>query len=424
MAAQDSNQAGTDISDRRLARRMVLIAFLAQNAATGAAFGTFGTLISGLESQYHVSRSVSSLGISLVLVAIAISNPIISTLIRRFSIRLLMTTGAVLGGLGYAIAAIAPNIAIVLAAYGLLIGVGFALLGSVTPAALIGNWYVEGRGRALGFVYMPAFLAVMPFFATWLAGRGGVRLVFATLAFGMFAIIPALQAVRERPLSAVPGREGRDGRGAHAAAETSPLAYRDLARSSVYWRIVICGCCLAASGVSMATHIVPMALSWGYDPIQAATLLSLIGALGIIGSPACGWLVDRFGGVQTLALNAGIQSLLWIAAWSRPEFVVGLGCVVLAGILQGGMTGAFSATLSERFGPANFGQTFGLFSLLNLPFAFGAPFLSGVSFASTGSYATACLAEVLSLVAATLVAASTVRAKGAVRKYREQSGAA
>src|SRR6202007_673058 len=115
--------------------------------------------------RFHVDRSLSALGVPLLLLALAIGAPIIGAVVHRVGTRVLMTAGAGLSAAGYVLLMMAPNIYVVLASYALLIGPGYALLGAMLPSTLISHWYEQGRGRALGIINMPALLAVVPLIA-------------------------------------------------------------------------------------------------------------------------------------------------------------------------------------------------------------------------------------------------------------------
>jgi MFS family permease len=378
-------EENNDKEARRLGRRMIILGWLAQNASSGLAFGVFGTTLVALEQRYHVERSLSALGIPLLLLALAIGAPIIGTFVHRIGTRVLMTAGAALFSAGYVVLMLAPNIYVVLAGYAFLIGPGYALLGAMLPSTLISHWFEKGRGRALGIINMPALLAIVPLIATRMLGVGGLYMVYGAAALFMAALVPAMLMIVDKPsdrglmpvgASAVGGGE----------ALPPPIGYGVLAAQPAYWTVVIMGCILGGDGVVVSSHIVAMGIGWGFDPLAAAALLTAVGGFGIAGAPLFGWLSDKFGGVPALTLNAGFQGLLWIGLLFHPSYPVTLAIACGFGIGSGGMTSTFYATLSERFGPRNFSRAYGLFGITNLPFTVGAPAMAGILYARTGSY--------------------------------------
>jgi len=380
----------------RLGRRMILLGWLAQNAMTGFAFGSFGTLVLAFERDLGVSRSMSTLGIPLMLIAMALCAPVIGILAQRSSLRLLMMAGAALSAIGYTLIGLAPHFWIVLAGYGLFVGPGAAMLGSMVPSALMSNWFDAGRGRAIGIVNMPILVGVVPLASSWLITHHGRGAVFAMMAIGMSLLVPVMALVIDHPR-----KRGLLPVGATPAAADAPplplLDYAAMARKPVFWGIVLMGCVLGGAGVTMVSHIVPLAVGRGFDISRAALLLTAIGMLGAVGSPVFGWLADRLGGVAALTLNGALQALLWSVILTAPSFPVTLGIVALIGIGAGGLMAALGSTFSERFGPQNFGRAYGLFAFVNLPFSVGMPMMAALSFDRTGSYAPAFLGVILAL---------------------------
>jgi MFS family permease len=374
-----------DREARKIGRRMAIIAFMAQNAASGLSFGVFGTMLVPLEQYFHVDRSISALGMPLLLMALALGAPIIGGIVHRIGTRKLMVAGAALGALGYGSLMVAPNIYVVLAAYALLIGPGYALLGAMLPSSLVSHWYAAGRGRVLGLINIPALLALVPLGATRLLEWGGLKLVYGSAALFMAILILPLLMIIDRPeergLRPIGGAPQ-----SHAEAPALPVAYATLAARPVLWLVLLIGCLLGSTGAAMSTHIVAYGISRGFDPLAAAAFLTVLGLSGVIGAPLFGWLADRFGGIGALMMDGGLQALLFAGLLFEPSYAVVLAIACGFGVASNGMVSAFYATLSERFGAQNFSRVYGLFGIANLVFVVGAPTMAGVIYTRTGNY--------------------------------------
>jgi MFS family permease len=368
--------------------RMTFLAWLSQNMAIGLTFGVYGTLITSFERTYGVNRSISTLGISLVLLAFALVGSVAGSVLHRISIKMAMITGACLSAAGYGLVSSATSMTSVLLCYGLLIGPGAALLGGMLPSALISNWFETGRGRALGIVNMPVLVAVAPLVSAWILEQWGLSTVFVVLATLMLCLIPILFLIVDHPekKGLLPVGSNKSDFGSVKQLKSEPLGYGMLVRRPIYWAIVLLGCVMAAGGTVMSIHIVPMAAALGTDPGRAALLLASIGGLGILGSPLFGMITDRFGGVAALSLNATLQAVLWSVMLVQPTFPVMLLVSCGLGLTAGGMIASLSSTFSEYFGTANFGRAYGLFAFCSLPFIVGAPVLAGYLFSAQGSY--------------------------------------
>jgi len=77
---------------------MVGRAFLSQNVAIGARFGTFGVSVLALQDRYDSTRAEASMGLALAVLAIGLAGPLAASLIRRIGLRATMLLGAALSG--------------------------------------------------------------------------------------------------------------------------------------------------------------------------------------------------------------------------------------------------------------------------------------------------------------------------------------
>jgi cyanate permease len=384
---------------------MVALAMLSYNLASGLMFGSFGTLLVAIEHDKQVARSLSAAGAPLVILAIGIISPFIGRLLARYSIRAIIITGALLSAAGYTLAALAPGITLLLAAYGLLIGPGVALMGLAVPPALVANWYVTGRGRAIGIVNMPLVVAFAPLVCAAILPRTGLSGLYFGMAAIMLLAIPLLALIIDHPQDIGQHPLG----GEITSQKPPPFAIAPLLRDRGYWQFGLAAAILAAGGATMVTHIMVVALGRGIPPGQAAMLMSVLGVAGVAGSLGYGWLADRLGGGRALALNCAVQALLWggllLPLGFAPLFIV----VALIGINAGGMMPALGMALSQRFGTASFGGALGFWSLMNLPFTVGLPLLAGVMFSQTGSYSLSFTLQIDLLILAAIGAALAAR---------------
>ena len=71
-----------------LAVRMAAISFLSVNLVIGSIFSSYGVLIAANETRMGITRDLSSLGIPLVLLSVALTAPVFGVLVTKVSIRL------------------------------------------------------------------------------------------------------------------------------------------------------------------------------------------------------------------------------------------------------------------------------------------------------------------------------------------------
>jgi len=387
----------------RIGRRMILLAALSQSVATGFMFGSFGAFVVPIEERMGVDRSLSAAGASLVILAIGLIAPFLGAAMRRFGLRPLLLIGALLCAAGYAGAAVSTTILPLLLCYGLLVGPGVALLGLAVPTALVANWFVAGRGRAIGIVNMPVAVAIVPTIIAQLLPRIGLDGTYLVLAGCTLLLVPALFLVVDHP-----ERRGLKAHGHDDAAPEQggglPVPAAALVRTGDYWRVALAAAIIAGGGATLATHILPFAIGEGVDPALAAVLLALLGGAGVFGSLAYGMLSDRLGGQRALALNATIQSVLWFSFLMPLPFALRALLVVLIGLNAGGMIASVGTALSQRFGAVALGGALGLWSFISLPFTVGMPPLAGLLFERLGGYEAAFMVQIGLFIVAALLA--------------------
>ena len=363
------------------ARRMALIALLSQNTGVGLMFGSFGPLIASVEAKLHVGRDLSSLGMPLVILGMSLLAPVAGALSSKVSLRTGMMAGAVLSALGYAALASSGSIVQDLLAYGLLIGPGLALIGTVLPSTLVTRWFTgAGAGRALGLVNMPIFVMLTPFLVVVVLHRFGLQAVYLSLAAISLALLAPLLFVIDRPPPV-------QARAQESAAPPDPgLSTGALLASPPYLALVTAFAAISSAGAMLVTHIAPMVMAWGLDATRAASLVAIMGGAGVAGSLAFGVLADRIGGGFALAVNCADQALLWALLLTHPAYPVLLLLMALIGVHSGGIVAIFGVALSDRFGAASFGRGYGLSNLLTLPILVASAPLAAAIFVHTHSY--------------------------------------
>lgn len=375
--------------------RMLLIAFLAQNCAIGMNFGIYGTIVGALETGYHTNRTLAASGLAFMTLLMGLLSPLMGGLMRRFSIRTLMLVGTLVNAAGYGLLTVAPNIEAVLAIYTFVIGPGVCLLGPISASTLANNWFLTGRGRVLGFVNMPLFVAIFPVLTAIVLPRFGLAGVFAMAALVSLAFVPLAMTVISAPADRGLRSFGDDGSvpAATDAADLSGqgkgriLTTREIHRSRSFQMIWLCIGLLTAGGVMMTTHIVSMAVEKGLALQPASLLLSVFGISATAGALLFGWLADRIGGQRAVV----VQALGWTVPWTAmlllgPALLPLIAVAGLTGLISGGIVGLCAVMINAWLGPQNFPAAMGNVYFYKVPFLFGAAPLAGHLFDRTGSY--------------------------------------
>lgn len=368
--------------------RVVLPSFLAQNLSMGFAFGSFGPLLASTEQRFGVTRAVAAMGMSLIMLAIGVLSPLIGSLLRHLSVRIAMIGGALLSAIGYWGLAILPSFTLALLMFGL-IGAGVSVLAILGPPTLVSRWFVSNRAKMLSIVNLPIALFLTPYIVAAILPNLGRFAILGIMGTICLLLIPFLLLIVDDPARIGQAACKSDSRSPQTAATGTatnrPLSSREILTSGPFWLLAFGIGLMAGSSTVFMVHIVPFGIERQMSLQTAASLLSVYGGAGIIGTLLFGWIADIIGPPAALVLSALCLALLWyglLHVTGLPLFLlaglVGI-CVVPGPTLQG-------AALNNLFGPINISSAMGFSFAVMLPFILSfAPFV-GFLFARTGGY--------------------------------------
>ncbi len=368
---------------------MGLIAFVSQATTFACMWGSFAVLLSSVESRLDIPRSVSTLGVPLVSIGSVLLAPLAGIAARRFSLRSLMMLGALLSAAGYICLAEARTSSTYLLAFAVFVGPGMCLDAVVLPSALVARWFVQGRGRVLGFINVPVGIVVMPLLASYVLRRFGLHTVYMSLGCVMASLIIPQWFIVDFPNAsgALPGA----GAEIPESVSRSGPSIGALLRAPVFWTLILGPSALIAGQILFSAHMVAMAMQWGWTAVAGARLLSLTSLTGIAGALASGWLSDRVGGSVALLIACLDSVCLWTVLMSNPPAWLAASAVALICFHGAAAHPLLGVSLAELYGQDGFEATFGLGTLAMLPFTVAAAPFAAAVFTRTGSYRDALL---------------------------------
>ncbi len=379
--------------------RMVALAFLVLNFALGINFTAYGALVEAIQREFATSRALASAGPSVLNLAMGLLAPFAGAVMRRVPLRTLMIIGALMNAGGYLLITQLHSIYLMLASYALLIGPGFCLLGVIPCTTLVSNWFIEGRGKAIGIINMPLGNTLMPLVAAFLLQSFGLRMTFLACGLLLLALVPLILMIIDRP-----DRIGQQARGAQialddAAHKAAAMTSGQILRFPPFWVLTLGVGLLSAGGMVMVTHLVALGMGRGLALPSASLLLAGFGVAGVAGAPIFGWLSDKVGGGRAFAILCLAQVPPWLGLIvAGGSLALLLLLALLIGLCSNAILTLFGTTTSEWLGPPNVSAGMGLCYLLQIPFLFGAAPLAGAMFDATGGYNATILLHVTSFL--------------------------
>ncbi|WP_207457769.1 MFS transporter [Herbiconiux sp. SYSU D00978] len=279
------------------------VAFVALVAAAGFRAAP-SALMLPLEGEFGWSRTEISSAVTVNLLLYGLTAPFAAALMNRFGMRAITTGALVLvsAGAGLSVFATAPWMLV--ATWGVLIGLGTGSMALVFAATVADRWFVERRGLVVGVLTAGGAtgqLVFLPLIAA-LVETNGWREATLLVAAAALAVVPlVLVFIRNRPedLQVTPfgAPEGwtppprQTGNAARIALSTLARA----SRRPTFWALAagfaICG---ATTNGLVGTHFIPSAHDHGMAETTAAGLLAVVGIFDVVGTIASGWLTDRY----------------------------------------------------------------------------------------------------------------------------------
>jgi MFS family permease len=389
---------------------MVVLGFVAYNTVLGLPSGAFSVVLPTLQQELGATRAQTSAAFGLMLLAIGTIAPIVGNVLRHVRLRTVMTLGAALCGIGFAVLAYAQTLIEVWLAFGGLVGTGACLIGVISAPTLIGRWFEHNRGKALGLTMMPLLILVAPPITKALLAVGGRPLPFLALA-GLFVILaPVLwffiidrpEDVGQTPLRAPDMAE----RVVEHAATAQPVkTSREILADSRFWLLSIAIGILTAAGIAFVSHGSPIALDKGFDAWTASATVSTYGLGTLLGALFYGWLIDRIGPFRALVACMTVAAAVWLIFAGVSSVPPILALALLMGTGGGATVALHSAAMTEIFGRESFSRAIGYSYFVKIPFLFGGAPVAGYLYDQSGHYFSTLLFYAGALAVATAVSA-------------------
>jgi OFA family oxalate/formate antiporter-like MFS transporter len=305
----------------------------------------------------------------------------------------------VLYGTGVFLSGLAPNLAVLYLAHGVLGGIGLGI-GYIVPLAVLIGWFPDKRGLITGLAVTGFGLGALitsPL-ATELIDTFGVQHTLMILGIVYFAtVVLAAQFLFPAPEGYVPLGWTPPVRRVLATDEHATLAE---ALRTPHWYLLWSMLALnVTAGAALISVAAPLAQELtGVGPAMGALAVCVIALFNGVGRLFWGALSDRIGRAHTFMAIFLLQVLAFALIPAIDIFAVMLFPAALVALCYGGGFGTMPAFATDVFGPRNSGTIYG--AMLT---AWSAGAIAGPMLISAVPYRTA-----LTLIAGLLAAAAVL----------------
>jgi OFA family oxalate/formate antiporter-like MFS transporter len=383
---------------------IVTSAFLITFITCGVNF-SYGVFFLPIINEFGWSRGLASVVMLVAGLAYAATLPLTGILADRYGYKWVLAVSAGCLSLGLILSSTITELWQLYIFTGLLVGLSISASFAI-PVALVSLWFTRKQGLALGIATLGISLgtATIPVLISYLITTAGWRpaLLLAGIAVAVICI-PATLLMRNPPRNIKPEGSPVD-KGKETIAQASDLetglSVSEAFRTRQFWMIFITFLLFLSSLGLVMLHLVPYAVDSGIAPVQAATLLTLIGIFGIAGRLASGILSDRIGIKPVMIFCSVLLGLnIGYIAFSNTAWAFYIFASIY-GITYSGFVTQMVRITRDTFGGKALGSVFAALMVSDgIGFGVG-PWIAGNIFDATGSYQTSFLAAAIGLMLA------------------------
>lgn len=276
---------------------MGVLGFLILYVTIGMAMTVYGSYSPFFLKEYGLNHTQNGTLVSLRTTVAFCAMFLCGVYYRKLSLRVGLTIGIIVGGIGYIVLAIGSSYAAAATAF-VLIGFAHGIAGMIPVSNLIKNWFIKYRGLFLGVTAAASGFATFTLpttvtavvqsngLRTCLWGMAAIWIVFALLVLTLCRDTPETKGLQ--PLGYAEGAEIKEGK------EFSRKLHPYKATRGDFILLLIAAFLLGG------THNVSNAFSTlnlttvGYDPADVAKIISAFGLMLIFGKLILGAVSDRF----------------------------------------------------------------------------------------------------------------------------------
>ena len=364
----------------RLSRNIVLLLCAGVVVMTSIGMNSFSLFLRPIEAAFGWSRTVVTVPYMFGMLGWGVGGVLFGKLADDLGARPVILGGIFLMAAGFFGMSVSQNLWQLSLSYGIMVGMAKGACGLVIISLLVAKHYdVKNRGLAVSVIQTasplsPLFFSPVLYFLIetfdWRA---------AALASGVLLVAVAL------PLAWLGARDPDDvstGR-RNRASWASCLPYlRDRSMLLLFAARFSCGVALFQS-----VHLVAIALSKGFDAATGAIAVGVFGAAAAGSALLFGWLSDRYGRAQVLALTYLVRGLgTLVLALDMPNEILFFVIVALAMGPTFGTIAVQNVMFYEMVGPRMAGLILGLSFIVHQIGSAGGPMLASIAFDMTGSY--------------------------------------
>jgi predicted MFS family arabinose efflux permease len=371
-----------------VATAMAISAFL-----VGSTFSAFGVFVIPISAELMLSRADMNTALIFKNLGNAVFAPIIGRLLDRINTRLVMIVCSGIFAISFVTLGMSHSLWLGALVMGVGVPIAYLGAGSLTNTLLIARWFRRRRARAMLLAGLGLSLGsvIGAPAAGFLVEAHGWRIALIIIGLVVGAALTALAlVVRIRPgpddLETAGEAESAVRESAPDRNEGTPLGIADMLRSPYFWTMCLATAVCLGPNQALIISLIPLGQESGLSTMQAASLMSVLGAVSVVSALCFSIVADRVNKVVVLACLIMLEASVNAALLFDKGYMVLFACAAVIGLVGGTLVHTFYALLADRFGTASFGTVRGAsFTLIGISGMIAVRY-SGEVYDRTGGY--------------------------------------
>lgn len=370
---------------------------------------SYGVFFKSLQSEFGCSRTVISAAHSVAFILTGLVSIPAGRLTDSVGPRVVVAVGGIILALGYMLMSQASATWQLFLFYGLIVGSSVSVA-NVPLLTTLSRWFIGRRGLMTGIVKTGTGLGIlgMPLLASHLITSYGWRTSYLVLAaIALVGVLPLAQFLRRDP-----GQKGLKPYGDDQSNSNTShlplggLTLRKAVRTRQYWTVAAVCFLFWYCMHSVMVHIVPHAMDIGYSPVRAASIISVIGGVSILGRVIIAGSSDRIGSRKAMMICSLILAIsLSLLYFTRELWQLYLFAAIY-GFSHGGFAAMVSPLVAELFGTRFHGSLYGVITFCGTGGGAIGPLIAGRIYDVSASYQPAFLILIAASIIALILAIS------------------
>ena len=323
-----------------------------------------------LTDSLGVSLAEIQVTFSLLIVLQTFLSPWQGLLIDRFGPRILLSTGAILTGLSWALASGAATITGLYLTYGVLGGMGTGII-YVGTVCHVAQWFSDRRGLATGLVAagygFGAILTTFPISQVIRTSDYHRALLDFGVIFGVVGLISAQGLKRPEGSWQLAQCELTEWAPSQKQRSFRSFTPAEMLHTPIFWLLFVMMAMMSTSGLMVVSQMGAFTRDFGMADVLVFGFPALPLALSIdrfangLTRPFFGWVSDHIGRENTMVIAFALEGLamtIWILTRTDAATFVLMSGVVFFG--RGEIFSLFPSTLTDTYGSKHATSNYGL----------------------------------------------------------------